>query len=121
MDSMFEIKRLFKDSVWKPKTKFQWFLISFLTVFTCSWYFQEEDMTQAMQSIIFVALFAIILWVMTEAIPSFIVWMMTIIGSFPNGIANTTQTLEQNEIKFGGLFVGLLRPIVVVIRTVIVA
>jgi sodium-dependent dicarboxylate transporter 2/3/5 len=79
MESRFDAKRLFKDAKWKPLGKVQLFIINFLIALSTALFLKAEGMTEAMQNTIFVLTFAIGLW-LTEAIPPYVVGIMTIIS-----------------------------------------
>lgn len=79
MESRFDAKRLFKEAKWKPLGKAQLFALNFFVALSAALLLNEEGMTQAMQNTIFVLFFAVGLW-LTEAIPPYVVGVMTIIS-----------------------------------------
>lgn len=79
MESRFDAKRLFKDVKWKPLNRVQLFALNFFAALSLALLLDEEGMTQAMQNTLFVLFFAIGLW-LSEAIPPYVVGIMTIIS-----------------------------------------
>lgn len=79
MESRKDSRKLFKDVKWKPLNNIQLFLLSFFVALSTSLFLKEDGMTEAMQNTIFILVFAIGLW-LTEAIPPYVVGIMTIIS-----------------------------------------